>query len=305
MILNSKISVCVFTYNYELYIDKCIQSIIDQITQFPIEILISDDFSTDQTRALCLKWNEKYPDIIKLNFNEKNIGGTANWIKAINLCDGNYIALIDGDDYFTDVNKLQKQFDALESNKEAVLCFHSVEEKYEDVLGLDKVVRFEKKIYTIDDFLKNGWFIRTSSTFFRNGIIPLVPPKWVFDFPYRYDTILHVLLTMHGYAINLQDTMSVWRKHSSGMSYTLMKNKIQNALHEIELANKLNSFTQFKYNTIVKQYISDLKSFLLINLIKSGKFLQHPVITIRTLQGANFNILKQQLTKKISGNKKT
>ncbi len=270
MINRSIISICIFSYNYEQFISQAIDSALQQNLTVPFEILIGDDFSTDNTRQVVLKYQQQYPEIIKISFNEKNMGGTYNWINSMNKCSGRYIALLDGDDYFTSKDKLQRQYDALEKDSEAVLCFHAIEEKYDDVKGMDKIVRFEKDIFTIEDFLSRGWFIRTGSTFFRNHILPEKPPEWVYDFPYRYDTIMHVFLGSAGHAIYIDEPMSVWRKHLKGMSFKLRENINENILSEIAMAQRLNVHTNHRHNELVNNYVAELYSGLFFNLLKTG-----------------------------------
>jgi glycosyltransferase involved in cell wall biosynthesis len=263
------VSVCIFTFNYEKYISQAIESVLAQKTGFPVQIVIGDDYSTDRTRAIARSYADKYPGRFILSFNEANIGGTRNWLRAMNQCRGKYIALLDGDDYFTDDLKLQKQYDALESNPEYVLCFHGVEEKYDDITGRDRVVLFEKEVYTLTDMLEKGWFIRTASTFFKNGIAPKEPPEWVFNFPYRYDTILHVFLCMHGKAVFMKDVMSVWRKHSKGMSKVLLANQVRNVKTEVALARALDEYSGYVHTKNVRSYIARAYSDLFFNLLRS------------------------------------
>src|SRR5215469_14385844 len=135
-----QVSICVFTFNYEKYLAQALDSILAQETSFDFEIVIGDDFSTDNTRGIATDYSRRYPGKFVLSLNEKNMGGTRNWLRAMSKCRCKYIALLDGDDYFTDTAKLQKQYDALENNPDHVLCFHGVEEKYDDITGRDKVV---------------------------------------------------------------------------------------------------------------------------------------------------------------------
>lgn len=285
------VSVCIFTFNYEKYLAQAINSVLMQKTTFPIEIVIGDDCSTDKTRAIATEYKNKYPEKIFFSFNEVNIGGTKNWLQTMNRCRGTYIALLDGDDYFTDENKLQKQYDLLEKDKQYVLSFHSVEEKYDDIEGHDKLVEFEKEEYVLDDLLRKGWFIRTGSTFFRNGVAPKDPPAWVHDFPYRYDTILHVFLCMHGKAINIKTPMSVWRKHSRGMSYVLLENAVRNADREIALYEQLNAHTNYKYASAIKSYIAKSLGYVFPSIIRSRKFFRYRNMLIKCLLKMDYNIV--------------
>ena len=256
------VSVCVFTYNYEKYLHQTIESIVSQQCDFKIEILICDDCSTDNTLKIAHLIQKKHPEMIRVLAHPVNLGGTKNWIRAIQACKGKYIALIDGDDYFSNAFKLKKQVDVLEKDDQFVLCFHSVDEVYDDAPELNKTVIFEKEYYELSDFIKNGWFVRTSSTFFRNGVISNEIPHWVYEYPYRFDTILHVLLCQHGKAYNLKESLSVWRKHKQGMSNWLMINQVKNSQKKIELANQLNVFTEFKYKNESAHFIAQEENYL-------------------------------------------
>ena len=263
------VSICLFTYNYERYLEQALESILLQKVNFKIEVVLGDDYSTDKTRDIAIKYQQRHPDIFILSFNSKNIGGTKNWIKTINQCSGKYIALLDGDDYFTDCLKLQKQYDQLENNSNLVLSFHSVEEKYDNVNGNDTIIEFEESYYKLKDIFQKGWFIRTGSTFFRNGIIPKTPPEWVYDFPYRYDTIIHVYLGLYGDFGNIKQSMSVWRKHQKGMSYALREKLIKSLQEESTLLIKLNEITDGQYTKEVNEFSS--RNYSRIKSVKATK----------------------------------
>ena len=99
------------TYNHEKFIAEAIEGVVMQKTNFQFELVIGEDCSTDNTRAICIEYQKKYPDIIRLRLPETNQGMMLNWINNINSGRGKYIALCDGDDYWTDPYKLQKQVD--------------------------------------------------------------------------------------------------------------------------------------------------------------------------------------------------
>ena len=116
------VSVCMTTYNHEHYIAEAIESVITQRVNFALEIVIGEDCSTDNTLAICRDYQSRYPEIIRIVAWENNIGMHANYRRTIEACSGKYIAMLDGDDYFTDPNKLQMQVDALESTG-AAMCY--------------------------------------------------------------------------------------------------------------------------------------------------------------------------------------
>jgi len=295
------VSVCVFTYNYQSYLSEAIESILTQKTNFEIEILIYDDCSTDTTFEIALSYAEKYPEKVRAYQNPTNIGGTKNWIKAIQACKGKYIALLDGDDYFSDSLKLQTQFDTLENNNKYVLCFHSVDEIYDDAPELNKTVEFQNEIYSLSDFMLNGWFVRTSSTFFKNGVLPQTIPDWVHEYPYRFDTILHVFLCMHGDAFNVKKSMSVWRKHKKGMSFWLMTNMIDNAKKKISLSKKLNEIAGGQFRSESEKFISYEKTLLFFYLLRNFIFWKHPLVFIDSLLNMNLKLFLKLLKGKQHG----
>src|SRR5690606_39119715 len=126
------VSICIQTYNQVSFIEKCIEGALIQKTNFPFEILLADDDSNDGTREICIEYASQYPDKIKLFLHSREnnikIGGfaSATFIALYNFFQsrGKYIAICEGDDYWTDPFKLQKQFDFMESNPEYSVCYH-------------------------------------------------------------------------------------------------------------------------------------------------------------------------------------
>ena len=159
----------------------------------------------------------------------------------------------------------------------------------------------KKKKYTIEDFLSRGWFIRTSSTFFKNGILPAKPPEWVYNFPYRYDTIMHVFLGSAGHALYIDEPMSIWRKHMKGMSLKLRENISKNILTEIAMTTKLDNHTNYKYTQHAKKNIAELHSHLFLNLLKVGNGSFNILLFIRSMiymnWGSSFKRLKNRFLK--------
>lgn len=119
-----KVSVCVVTYNQEKYIHQCLQSIVDQETDFDFEVIVSDDCSTDGTRAIVQGFAEKYPGVVKPIFHEKNIGAFKNFITTHNKANAAYVCHMDGDDYWFQ-GKLQYQSDVLDGDNSIVQCWTS------------------------------------------------------------------------------------------------------------------------------------------------------------------------------------
>jgi len=208
------VSVCIITYNHEEFIAECLDSAINQLTGFPFEIVIGEDKSTDKTLEICRGYAEKYPNLIRLITREENLGMNRNWVETIRACKGKYIALCEGDDFWSDNRKLQKQFDALEKEKECTLCCHA---NY----VLNKQKQTVKKgpgrgVYTIRDYIYDPFF-HTSSFFFRNIIDDHFFPSWYLKV-FAADHFLTLLLSKRGNIYYIDEPMSVYRMNSESIS---------------------------------------------------------------------------------------
>src|SRR5438270_5726818 len=136
-----KVSVLITAYNHEQYVAEAINSALMQAVDFDYEVVISEDHSTDRTREIILAIQRDFPDRVHLlspprDDSERDrahgVGGKTGFVQALKACRGQYIALLDDDDYWTDVHKLQKQVDFLDSHPEFAISFHNVTVIYED-----------------------------------------------------------------------------------------------------------------------------------------------------------------------------
>jgi len=210
-----KVSVVVITYNHENFIDQTIESIVTQETTFQIEVLIGDDFSTDGTRAKILEWERRYPQLIRPLLHDANLGPTHNFNSAMKVSRGEYVAMIEGDDYWSDVRKLQKQSDCLDANQDASLCFH-LHDVYNDTTERF-LPSFAGAILQESDFspkeMLNHVAMHTSTKMWRRKFLPH------FDKCHKsrqFDCAINVLLALRGRIIRLDEVMSVYRLHPGG-----------------------------------------------------------------------------------------
>lgn len=155
MPINTMISVIVPTYNHEKYIQAALDSIFAQQTEYSFEVLIGDDFSTDGTRAILQEYKSYYPNCIRLFLSPKNLGATRNAFNLLTNARGKYLATLEGDDYWTDPEKLQQQVDFLESHPEYIGCTHKFTVVDEDNhplrnQGLSWIV--QKDTFSLNDF---------------------------------------------------------------------------------------------------------------------------------------------------------
>lgn len=204
------VSVSMITYNHELFINQAIEGILMQKCNFRYELIIGDDCSTDKTTKICLEYVSKYPEIIFLPL-ETNLGMMANFIRTLQACTGKYIALNDGDDYWTDPLKLQKQVDFLEENNDYSICFHNSFELNEaNPEKSFNYCSFGKDVgFSFTDLLSRN-FIPTNSVVFRNNLhnnfFPAEFSKSMFG-----DWYLHLLNAQYGKAWYINRVMGVHR----------------------------------------------------------------------------------------------
>ena len=161
-----KLSVILITYNHEKYIEKALDSVLSQVTDFPFEIVIGDDCSPDDTKNIIREYRDKYPDIIRIVHREKNTGRpTLNVYETTMKCRGDYLAYLEGDDYWTDSDKLQKQMDFLNEHPEYIACTHShkmIDDNGNDItdpeiLKISDMYKWSGE-FTMDDFEKSGFW---------------------------------------------------------------------------------------------------------------------------------------------------
>jgi glycosyltransferase involved in cell wall biosynthesis len=232
------VSISCITYNQKEFIEQALDSFLMQKTDFPYEILIGDDYSTDGTREIVVNYQKKFPDKIRLISSDKNVGRVENILKVFDSVLGKYIAICEGDDYWTDPLKLQKQVDFMESNEKFSTCAHQTLTKYD--FQVEEETQFyigktNKNILTVRDFLDKIPF-HTSSILFRKSLLNLSPliqyPALVRDHP------LMIILSTFGPIKLLPDIMSVYRKNKKGVSENMSFSMIYEA--NIETADALN-----------------------------------------------------------------
>jgi glycosyltransferase involved in cell wall biosynthesis len=221
-----KVSVSVITYNQEDYIAQALDSVLMQETDFEFEILIGEDDSSDGTRAIVKDYQRRHPSRIRLLLNDRKdviyINGRAtgrwNFINNLNNARGTYIALLEGDDYWSDPLKLQKQADFLDQNADCSACFHWVQwldQSLEEIAEAKYGPSVVQSRYVLDDLLRNGNFISTCSLMFRNRY-PETLPAWYYGIPVG-DLPLHILNAKEGAIGLIDETMAVYRRHEGGI----------------------------------------------------------------------------------------
>jgi len=217
------VSVVVTTYQHAAFIRQCLDGILMQQTNFDFEIILGEDESVDGTREICMKYAEKHPDKIRLFLRNRQdviyIDGSAtgrhNALQNIYTARGKYIAICEGDDYWTDKKKLQIQVDFLEEHPEYAVCFHRVFELRDDnKLELSNYNNNNDVTYTIKELALDN-FIHTPSVVFRNHLFSQFP-EWINSSPVL-DYVLHMLNSRYGLIKYFGLPMACYRRHRGGL----------------------------------------------------------------------------------------
>ena len=262
------VSIKCLVYNHELYLRECLNGFVMQKTSFKFEAIVHDDASTDGSAAIIREYAEKYPDIIKPIYEEENQYSKhdGSLAKIMNdALNGKYIALCEGDDYWTDPLKLQKQVDFLESHKAYSMCFHKAKVIREE--GIDKHANeglyqnLEQREYSGEEILAN-WTVPTASTLYRNIKRDNFPEDTRFIYG---DIILFLWLCDQGKIYCLDEVMSVYRINVNGAAQKKVPFDVYFNHHKA-----IEEHYDHKYRTVFSKLIG-IKCALRFIYGKSGK----------------------------------
>jgi len=255
----AKVSACLIVYNHEKYISDCLEGALAQKVDFGYEIVVSEDCSTDRTREICRDYQKKYPEKIKLFFNETNLGLSGNWLKSWTRCRGDYLAICEGDDYWTDLRKLQKQVAWLEKHPDFALSSHNAE-----VVQNGEVVRKycptnHPEIMDLQDLLTYGSGVATCSLVIKRKTIENLP-DWLPQLR-SHDVNVQILAARYGKMKYFPEVMAVYRKHKQGADFSSKieakkEGKSAFALppqYSLEMNKKWNKYFNYKYDKPIRR----------------------------------------------------
>lgn len=262
------VSVFILTYNQEKFVAQTIESILSQKLNFPFQLVIGEDCSSDNTRAVCEEFVRCHGDKIKLLPSpEKNIGLIANYMRTIKECDGKYIAICDGDDYWTDPFKLQKQVDFLENNLEYSIVHTGL--KFLSPNGEFNVFSDSNQLDCKDfNDLIYANFIFSVTALFRNIQFKEPLPQWIDQYPYG-DWPTYLWTLKEGGKIHyIQDVTAVYRKNI-GISYKLKDWYTE----DLKIRRNILNDTHFrKYRETVLKCIFEKECGLVLAYNRERKF---------------------------------
>lgn len=263
------VSVCVVTYNHESYLAQCLDSLVMQQTNFAFEVIVGEDCSTDSTRKILREYEQKYPGIIKPIYHHRNVGAARNlFAHCLLMAKGKYIAICDGDDYWTDPLKLQRQVDFLEAHPGCVLSFHRVKQvDQHDRLLQQQETTTEIRFYSWEDILHIS--IPTLSVVFRNCIAHY--PDEVYQAK-SGDTFLFGMLSRYGGAADLGFIGASYRVHAGGtFSGKSQVEQYRQTIHTRKLMQRSPFFSREQLVELSKE-IERRKKRYMKHFIKKGEF---------------------------------
>lgn len=276
------VSVCITTYQHVEFIRQCIEGALMQKTSFPFEIIIGEDESDDGTRDICIKYAKEYPQLIRLFLRSREDviyvngypTGRFNFISNIKSARGKYIALCEGDDFWTDPHKLQKQVEFLESNLDCVACHH-----WQEILTLGKNGMYQRRPApkdghgylsnpkaNVDAIFANHLRVKLRTVMFRNVVSEF--PDWFYKVHYG-DVPFSMILGKYGSYGFINQVMAVYRVTNKGVSTAGMESEWFTYYHFTEwirIWELANQYYNYEYNknavqTIVYFYETILKRY--------------------------------------------
>ena len=252
---NIKVSACIITYNHEKFISQCLDAAISQNHSYLYEIVIGDDCSTDGTLEICKAYQKKHPDLIRIIERDKNLGITGNWSNSFDQCQGDYIAVCEGDDYWTDTSKIQKQVDFLVNNPNVSLTIHNAIE----VIGNDKTPMVEKDSsgYVSDfDIINKKIRIPTLSMIFPKKI--LANSNSIMNSGRSADRPLEILCINNGEVYYFEDVMGIKITLPTGSLAQFKKEGIKSTLLKFESNQFLLKILKKEKRSAMYYYLSNV-----------------------------------------------
>jgi glycosyltransferase involved in cell wall biosynthesis len=264
------VSICCATFNHREYIEEAIKSFLSQKTNFPFEIIVHDDSSTDGTDLVIREYEKRFPNIINATYQKKNqysLGKKPFIDLLLPKAKGKYIAICEGDDYWIDNKKLHKQFQMLENNTEISLCIHASKVINEIDQSIELLRPYINNCYIdIKKIIENGGnYFATSSMFMRRIYFENIP-QYIYNAPLG-DYPISIFLASMGNVYYINEEMSIYRKFTNGSwtSRVLLdkKNHKEYVMKIVNMLFEIDAYYEYKYSKVIykrieKSYLSGL-----------------------------------------------
>jgi glycosyltransferase involved in cell wall biosynthesis len=290
------VSIVILTYNHAPYIRQALDSVLIQNVNFKYEILVGDDCSSDGSQEILKAYERKYPHIFRLFLRENNIGATKNSFQLLHITRGKYIARLDGDDYWSDEYKLQKQIDFLNQRSEYIGCTHLckvVDENGNVIPGknqnnIDTYWYYSKSEFTLEDCEKGKYPGHADSLVFRN----------IFKNPqhdYRIHYQAHKFIGDRTIALFLSIQGKIYRMNDSMACYRLVERK-DNDNWQSMARQKNRRFEEYHYLRQLEKYAQKEtgRKFLMLDTRKD-KLVCATVVMLNNLSTENLKVVLQMI----------
>ncbi|NIJ56075.1 glycosyltransferase family 2 protein [Dyadobacter arcticus] len=259
-----KVSVCVPTYNHERYIAQMLDGALMQQTDFTFEIVIGDDASSDSSPTIIREYAQKHPGKIRAFLHSENQGpkeprefaGRNNVLQLLKTCRGEYVAMCEGDDFWTDPMKLQKQVDFLDDHPDFSICHHNMLVIYEDGSPEHSFNKPDQKpVSTIVDILEDRWFMATASWMYRNHFLAHDFADWHAKAA-AGDWAIMIQIAATGRIGYLPEMMGVYRKHSAGLSHVHSHSNQKFLQNRKEMFENVDHWLNYKYHGTIEKTLA-------------------------------------------------
>lgn len=296
------VNVVMVTYNQDKYISQAIESALEQKCDFKFRIIISDDCSTDTTADICYSYQEKYPDKILFRRNKSNLGLVRNYQKAFSLCTAKYIAILEGDDYWTDTYKLNKQVDILEKDDQVGLVNTNCHREYENGELKNTITQIKAESgYVFDTLIKRN-FISSVTVCFRKALFDkhIDFDEYVKYEPATIDYSLWTEISYYSKVIYLEESTAVYRVLSNSISNT---NVFEKREHYINRGRVIKKYIARKYASeiLTEKKIDNIYDLALVNVaIKLNEYsCANKYLRILSKTSLKYKILAKLLEQKL------
>jgi glycosyltransferase involved in cell wall biosynthesis len=268
------VSICCFTFNQENYVKDALDGFLMQKTEFPFEIIIHDDASTDKTADIIQDYQKRYPGKITAICQNSNqySKGILPEIYVYKIIQGKYVAFCEGDDYWTDPLKLQKQVSEMEKYPDCHISFHPAIGIFPDGKKRKILSRYSRKnkIVSIDDvILGGGLYMPTAAVIVHSSVIPRVLSFFDFAKPFPIgDYFLQILGAENGGALYLNEAMCAYRINAkNSFSLKLKDSRFTSKIKIlcINVLEKIDEFTEYRFSKTIKEKKSRTVSGLIIS----------------------------------------
>ncbi len=238
------LSIALVTYNCQKFVSQAMDSILMQKINCDYEIIVADDHSTDNTLQILLEYQKLYPKLIKILNSTHNLGITKNYQRAFKECKGKYIAILEGDDYWISPNKISKQIEFLEQNKDCSFCSHKIFIHNEINNNATLFAPLKKQKFTTKDLIIDNFIGNFSTCMYRQEVIKKIPLK-LYDLQV-YDWMFNIINSTHGTIGYLLEPLSIYRQHEGGVWSS--GNKLKQRVDIAIAIDKYNLFLDKKYD---------------------------------------------------------